>query len=33
LEGDYVIWDELIEHTWTAVEDSTILTVRWREAS
>jgi hypothetical protein len=30
-EGDYVIWREVVEHTWRAEEDSLILTVRWRE--
>jgi hypothetical protein len=31
VEGDYAIWDELIEHNWTAEDESVILTVRWRE--
>jgi hypothetical protein len=31
VEGDYVIWNEVIEHTWRAEEDSTILTIRWRD--
>ena len=28
-EGDYVIWREDLEHTWTMNEDSVILTLRW----
>lgn len=27
--GDYVIWGPNIAHSWTAVENSVILTVRW----
>jgi hypothetical protein len=27
--GDYVLWGPDAEHTWIAVEDSIILTVRW----
>jgi hypothetical protein len=30
-EGDYAVWQEEIEHTWIAQEESVILTVRWRE--
>ena len=29
-EGDYAIWGNDCEHTWEAVEDATILTIRWR---
>lgn len=28
-EGDYVLWLPGVPHTWSAEEDSTILTVRW----
>ncbi len=28
-KGDYVVWDAGVAHTWTALEDSFILTVRW----
>jgi hypothetical protein len=27
--GDYVIWDEGIEHRWRAQADSVMITVRW----
>jgi quercetin dioxygenase-like cupin family protein len=30
--GDYVMWGPGIDHSWTALADSTILTVRWRSA-
>ncbi|MBI5409119.1 MAG: hypothetical protein HZA14_07120 [Nitrospirae bacterium] len=29
-EGDYVIWREDVEHTWTMFEASEILTLRWK---
>ena len=29
-EGDYAIWGKDCEHTWEAIEDTVILTVRWR---
>ena len=29
-QGDYAIWAQDCEHTWEAVEDSVVLTVRWR---
>ena len=29
-EGDYIIWREDVEHTWTMSEDSVFLTLRWR---
>ncbi|WP_027345411.1 hypothetical protein [Hamadaea tsunoensis] len=28
-QGDYAVWGPGIEHTWEALEDSVILTVRW----
>lgn len=28
-EGDYVIWREDVEHSWTMFKDSEILTLRW----
>jgi hypothetical protein len=27
--GDYVMWDEPLEHDWRSVDDSLVLTVRW----
>jgi len=27
--GDYVLWDEVLEHDWHAVDESLVLTVRW----
>jgi hypothetical protein len=30
--GDYVMWDPGIDHSWTALADSTVLTVRWPSA-
>ena len=27
--GDYVLWDEVLEHDWKALKKSVILTVRW----
>ncbi|MBD1927680.1 signal peptidase I [Trichocoleus sp. FACHB-90] len=32
-EGDYVIWVPGVAHSWSAVEDSIILTVRWPSIS
>lgn len=29
-QGDFVLYEPGIPHTWQAVEDSVILTVRWR---
>ena len=29
-EGDYIIWQEDVEHTWKMLEDSVFLTLRWR---
>lgn len=28
-DGDYVIWSPGIAHTWSAEEDTVILTIRW----
>ncbi|MEP6690056.1 MAG: signal peptidase I [Gemmatimonadaceae bacterium] len=28
--GDYAAWDGAVEHTWEAVADSVVVTVRWR---
>jgi quercetin dioxygenase-like cupin family protein len=28
-QGDYVVWGPGIDHSWQAVSDSTVLTVRW----
>ena len=28
-EGDYVLWLPKVPHTWSAEEDSTIVTIRW----
>jgi quercetin dioxygenase-like cupin family protein len=30
--GDYVMWGPGIDHSWTALTDSTVLTVRWPSA-
>lgn len=30
--GDYVMWGRGIDHSWTALADSTVLTVRWPSA-
>jgi hypothetical protein len=27
--GDYVVWGPGVDHTWTVLADSTVLTVRW----
>lgn len=32
-QGDYVAWNEGIEHQWMAEEDTTMFTVRWRESA
>lgn len=31
-QGDFVLYEPGVPHTWQAVEDSVILTVRWRPA-
>ena len=28
-QGDYLVWGPGIEHSWRALEDSVVLTVRW----
>lgn len=28
-QGDYVVWGPGIDHTWEALADSTVITVRW----
>ena len=28
-EGDFVIFDKGVDHSWKVLEDSTILSVRW----
>jgi hypothetical protein len=28
-QGDYVVWGPGVDHSWTAEEPSTVLTVRW----
>lgn len=28
-EGDYVIWEETVQHSWQMLEDSVFLTLRW----
>lgn len=32
-EGDFALWTGDERHTWRAEEDSTIITVRWREGA
>jgi hypothetical protein len=32
VEGDYALWSPEVEHTWLALEDSVVLTVRWPAA-
>ncbi|HEY9620543.1 MAG TPA: signal peptidase I [Crinalium sp.] len=32
-EGDYVLWDAGVAHTWVAENDSTVLTVRYPSTS
>ena len=27
--GDFIMWDEGVDHKWIALEDTTIITVRW----
>lgn len=31
-QGDYAMWGPGVDHTWEAVEDSIVLTVRWPSA-
>lgn len=28
-QGDYVVWGPGIDHTWEAISDSVVITVRW----
>ncbi|SEQ09471.1 hypothetical protein SAMN05216188_10242 [Lentzea xinjiangensis] len=28
-QGDYVMWGPGIDHSWEAIEESTVMTVRW----
>jgi quercetin dioxygenase-like cupin family protein len=28
-QGDYVVWGPGIDHSWRAISDSTVITVRW----
>ncbi|MFE9251575.1 signal peptidase I [Streptomyces sp. NPDC007088] len=28
-QGDYVVWGRGVDHSWTAEEESVVLTVRW----
>ncbi|MEU8252341.1 signal peptidase I [Nonomuraea sp. NPDC048916] len=28
-QGDYVVWGRGVDHSWTAEEDSVVMTVRW----
>lgn len=30
-EGDYITWNEDLEHTWRMLDDSVFLTLRWRQ--
>jgi quercetin dioxygenase-like cupin family protein len=32
-QGDYVMWGPGIDHTWEALDDSVIITVRWPSAA
>lgn len=29
--GDYALWEPGVRHVWTAMEDSVVFTVRWKE--
>jgi hypothetical protein len=31
--GDYAMWGPGVDHTWEAIEDSTVITVRWPSAA
>lgn len=31
-EGDYALWSPEVEHSWLALDDSVVLTVRWPDA-
>lgn len=28
-QGDYVVWGQGVDHSWTAEDDSVVLTLRW----
>jgi hypothetical protein len=32
-EGDYVLWSPGVPHSWSAEEDSTVVTIRWPSKS
>ncbi|MFB9904254.1 hypothetical protein [Allokutzneria oryzae] len=32
-QGDYVLWEAGIQHSWEALADSVIITVRWPSVS
>jgi hypothetical protein len=32
-QGDYVVWGPGIDHSWRALSDSTVITVRWPSSS
>ncbi|MGA6161015.1 signal peptidase I [Amycolatopsis magusensis] len=32
-QGDYVMWGPGIDHSWEAIEESVVLTVRWPSAT
>jgi quercetin dioxygenase-like cupin family protein len=32
-QGDYVLWGPGIDHTWEAIDETVIITVRWPSAS
>jgi hypothetical protein len=32
-QGDYAVWGPGIDHSWRAISDSTVITVRWPSSS
>lgn len=32
-QGDYAVWGPGIDHSWEAIEDTVVITVRWPSAS
>lgn len=30
--GDYLVWERGLSHTWEALEESVVMTVRWRSS-
>jgi uncharacterized cupin superfamily protein len=32
-QGDYIMWRPGIDHSWEAISDSTVITVRWPSAA